>query len=229
MEAGTCQAGIPIPDRDGWTCFFIPELITMSAQPESTGTTSARILIVDDEELVLATLSQTLLRENYQVVAASDAATALALVQKETFALVLTDQRMPQTSGLELLGEVKKIQPEATRILMTGVLDLDTIIDCINSGEIFRFIVKPWMREELLVTIKNGIQRYELIKHNAELHRSTVAMNARLEELNRTLEAQVRRETQQNLELAALNHALEQNLHRSVELCLKTLQTFYPG
>ena len=58
MEAGTCQAGIPIPDRDGWTCFFIPELITMSAQPESTGTTSARILIVDDEELVLATLSR---------------------------------------------------------------------------------------------------------------------------------------------------------------------------
>jgi len=190
---------------------------------------SARILIVDDEPLVLAALRETLSREGYQIVAAPDAASALAVVRNETFALVLTDQRMPRMTGLEFLAQAKNIQPEATRILMTGVLELNTVVESINSGEIFRFIVKPWLREELLVTVKNGIQRHELITRNAELHRDAVAMNARLAELNHSLEEQVAREARQNRQLAELNHALEQNLHRSVELSLKTLQTFYPN
>jgi len=190
----------------------------------------ARLLIVDDEPLVLTALSEMLSREGYQVVSASSAVEAVDLVTKEPpFALVLTDQRMPGMTGLELLAEVKKIQPEATRILMTGVLELSTILDAINSGEIFRFIVKPWLREELLVTIKNGVGRHDLISRNAELHRTTVAMNAKLAELNQSLEERVARETEQNRQLAALNHALERNLHRSIELCLKVLQTFYPS
>ena len=187
-------------------------------------------MIVDDEPVVLIALSQMLSREGYQVVAASSAVEAVDRVTKEpAFALVLTDQRMPGMSGLELLAEVKKIQPEATRILMTGVLELNTILDAINSGEIFRFIVKPWLREELLVTIKNGVGRYDLITRNTELHRTTVAMNAKLTELNQSLEERVDRETEQNRQLETLNHALERNLHRSIELCLKVLQTFYPS
>jgi response regulator RpfG family c-di-GMP phosphodiesterase len=136
---------------------------------------------------------------------------------------------MPELSGLDFLAQVKNIQPEATRILMTGVLELDTIINSINTGEIFRFVIKPWLRPELVVTIKNGVQRYELITRNAELYRTTVAMNEELAGLNRSLEQRVAREAEQNRQLAALNHALERNLHRSVELCLKTLQTFYPS
>src|SRR5258708_1642504 len=103
----------------------------------------ARLLVVDDELLVLTALREMLSHEGYQVVAASSAAEALEFVQKEPpFALVLTDQRMPGMSGLDFLAQVKKLQPEATRILMTGVLELNTILDAINSGEIFRFIVK---------------------------------------------------------------------------------------
>src|SRR5438477_3065244 len=136
---------------------------------------------------------------------------------------------MPQLSGLDFLAQAKSIQPDATRVLMTGVLELDIVIKSINSGEIFRFVIKPWLREELLVTIKNGVQRHELITRNAELHRTTVAMNAELGALNQSLERRVAREAEQNRQLAALNHALERNLHRSVELCLKTLQTFYPS
>src|SRR5436305_10110051 len=99
---------------------------------------------------------------------------------------------------------------------MTGVLELDTVIKAINSGEIYRFVIKPWLREELLVTIQNGVQRHDLIVRNAELHRTTVAMNQKLGELNHSLEEKVARDAEQNRQLAALNHALERNLHRSV-------------
>ena len=59
-------------------------------------------------------------------------------------------------SGLELLSRSRQIQPNATRILITAVLQLDTVIEAINQGEIFRFIVKPWLREEFLATVKDG-------------------------------------------------------------------------
>ena len=188
-----------------------------------------RLLIVDDEPLVLTVLSETLSREGYEVVTAPNAVEALSRLRQQTFALVLTDQRMPEVTGLEFLGQAKALQPEATRILMTGVVELSTVVEAINRGEIFRFILKPWLREELLATIKNGVQRWELLIRNAELHRETVAMNAELAGLNRSLEAQVVREADQNRQLAALNHALERNLHRSAELCLKILQTFHPS
>jgi response regulator RpfG family c-di-GMP phosphodiesterase len=186
------------------------------------------ILVVDDETVIIEALTATLGGEGYEVVTAADTATALRRLEEKEFALVLTDQRMPQMTGLELLGRVQQTQPDATRVLMTGVLDLGTIIDCINKGELYRFIVKPWLREELLATVRNGTHRYELIRHNARLQRTTQEMNARLIELNQSLERQVARETEQNRQLAELNRALEQNLHRSVELCLQTMQTFYP-
>jgi response regulator RpfG family c-di-GMP phosphodiesterase len=81
------------------------------------------------------------------------------------------------------------------------------VIDSINKGEIYRFIVKPWLREELLATVKNAVQRYEMICKNDALMVTTLAMNA---------------------ELKQANAALSQNLQHSVELCLKTMETFYP-
>jgi len=136
---------------------------------------------------------------------------------------------MPRENGLEFLGKVKAIQPDATRLLMTGVLDLSTVIQAINKGEIFRFIVKPCLREDLLATLRNAVQRYELIGQNNVLQRATQAMNRELAVLNESLASQVAREAEQNRQLAGLNQSLEQNLHRSVELCLKTMQTFYPS
>jgi response regulator RpfG family c-di-GMP phosphodiesterase len=200
--------------------------MTASARPEEPA--PARLLVVDDEAVIIEALTATLAGEGYDVATANDAPAALRLVEDREFALVLTDQRMPQMTGLELLARVQQIQPDATRVLMTGVLDLATIIDCINKGELYRFIVKPWLREELLATVRNGVQRHGLLRHNPQLQRATQAMNERLVELNQSLEVQVAREAEQIAQLAQLNHALEQNLHRSVELCLQTMQTFYP-
>src|SRR5262249_43187717 len=120
------------------------------------------------------------------------------------------------------------MQPDATRILITAVLNLATVIDAINKGEIYRFIVKPWLREELIVTVKNAVQRYELICKNQMLQVTTLAMNERLAKLTADLEEQIARAEDQNAELERLNLALDENLDHSVELCLRTMQTFYP-
>lgn len=180
-----------------------------------------RILVVDDEEIVLVALRETLKREGYEVLTAPNAIEALDILKKHAFSVILTDQQMPMLTGLEFLSQVKAIQPDATRILITAVLNLSTVIDAINKGEIYRFIVKPWLREELLATIANAVQRYELICRNAVLQAATLAMNEKLAGLNASLE-------EQNTRLATLNQALAANLKQSVELCVKIMQTFYP-
>jgi response regulator RpfG family c-di-GMP phosphodiesterase len=195
-----------------------------------TESTSAqhRILIVDDEEIVLVALRELLVRQNYQVVTTTDPLMALEHLKTQQFSVVLSDQRMPTLSGLELLGQARGLQPDATRILITAVLSLDTVLDAINKGEIYRFMVKPWLREELLVTMKNAVHRYELICQNSQLQSGTHKMNLQLVELNRSLEQQVRLVAEQNDQLAEANQTLEQNLLHSLELSLHTMETFYP-
>ena len=186
------------------------------------------ILIVDDEEIVLIALRDTLAREGYQVATAANALDALKLLKDQAFSVIITDQQMPMLTGLEFLAQVKLLQPDTTRILITAVLNLATVIDAINKGEIYRFIVKPWLREELLATVKNAVQRYDLICKNQMLQVATLSMNEKLSKVNAALEQQVARVAEQNLQLENLNQALNENLQRSVELCLRTMQTFYP-
>jgi response regulator RpfG family c-di-GMP phosphodiesterase len=180
-----------------------------------------RILVVDDEQVVLVALRETLRQEGYEVFAVEDPVAALHLIQKTAFSVILSDQQMPALTGLEFLAQAKEIQPNSVRILITAVLSLSTVIDAINKGEVYRFIVKPWLREELLVTVRNAAQRYELISCNNALHAQTVAMNERLE-------AQLAQLDSQNRELDQLNRTLHQNFDRSVQLCLKTMEVFYP-
>lgn len=200
----------------------------MKSSPTPMENSLHRILVVDDEEIVLVALRETLRREGYTVETTTDALRALEMVRKEQYAVIITDQMMPLLSGLEFLAQVKQIQPDATRILITAVLSLSTVIDAINKGEIYRFIVKPWLREELLATVRNAVQRYELILRNAVLQATTLSMNEKLTRLNKSLEEQVARVAEQNNRLNDLYAAMTENLSHSVELCLNVMQTFYP-
>lgn len=186
------------------------------------------ILIVDDEEMVLASLRDTLAGEGYRITTASSALDALARLRERAYSVVITDYQMPMLTGLEFLAQVRELQPDATRILITAVLSLGMVIDAINKGEIYRFVVKPWLREELLVTVQNAVQRYELIARNATLQATLVATNAKLMEVNGRLEAQVAEVAEQYRHLETMRGALEHNLQHSVELCLRTMETFYP-
>jgi response regulator RpfG family c-di-GMP phosphodiesterase len=198
---------------------------TLDHLPNSTDP----ILVVDDEKIFLSALQLTLQRAGYVAIACSSPLAALEEINRRKFSVIISDQLMPELSGLELLAKARLVQPFATRILATAVLNLDTVINAINKGEIFRFIIKPWLHEEFIATLQNGVQRYQLICQNAHLQTATQDMNAQLVELNRSLEQQVQLTAQQNQQLGELNTALETNLRRSIELCVHTMQTFYPS
>ncbi len=197
--------------------------------PDDLPLPSDPILVVDDEKSFLGALQQMLQRAGYQAVAHSSPLDALAELEQRKFSVIISDQLMPELTGLELLARARQLQPFATRILTTAVLNLDTVIAAINKGEIFRFIIKPWLHEEFVATLKNAIQRYQLICQNARLQEATQTMNGQLVELNRSLEQQVQLTARQNQQLGQLNSALETNLLRSIELCVHTMQTFYPS
>jgi DNA-binding NtrC family response regulator len=151
------------------------------AQESTTNINSARpILIVDDEEIVLVALRDTLLREGYSVVSSPHAVHALSVLQEQQFSVVITDQQMPMVSGLDFLTQVRQIQPDASRILITAVLNISTLIDAINKAEIFRFVVKPWSREELLGAVKSAYDRYETVSASSKLLIQTLDANQEL-------------------------------------------------
>jgi response regulator RpfG family c-di-GMP phosphodiesterase len=187
-----------------------------------------RILVVDDEEIVRIALRETLRRERYGVTACSSPEEGLEVLKTEAFSVIISDYQMPGMTGLDFLAHAKQLQPDATRILITAVLSLDTVIEAINKGEIYRFVVKPWIREELLATVRNAIQRHDLIVRNTVLQATTLAMNDQLVSLNKKLESRVSAEADHRQRLSEMNQALQLNLHHSVQLCLKVLQSFYP-
>ena len=127
---------------------------------------SRDILVLDDDPVVLLAITETLEREKYNVQAFSNAREALVAMEQTHFATIISDQRMPEMTGLEFLDKCKHIQSNASRILITGVLTLNTVIEAVNRGEIFRFIAKPWIREEMLATVENAVQRFTLIEAN---------------------------------------------------------------
>lgn len=186
------------------------------------------LLIVDDEPFVLSALKETLEREHYHVVAVSSPLKALAILAERDFAAIISDHRMPEMMGLDFLIESKKIRPHCSRILITAVLSLPTLVDSINKGEIFRFVAKPWLREELTATVRNAIQRYELITHNTALRAETLRLNEQLTVANADLQAKVADLEQQRQQLDVLNRELATSYEHSLELCRRILTTFDP-
>jgi response regulator RpfG family c-di-GMP phosphodiesterase len=157
--------------------------------PEPTQTAPMRILAVDDEEIVLVALRETLRQQGYSVWTAASALEGIELLQRESFAVILTDQMMPGLTGLEFLAQAKAIQPCATRILITAVLNVSTVIDAINKAEIFRFILKPWQRDEFLNAITAGIERHQTLTQGNERLAKALAENERLKQQMRQSEA----------------------------------------
>lgn len=199
------------------------------SQPQQIDPAAHRILILDDEDIVRFALRVTLEREGYKVITHGNPLEAVEALRGAPISVIISDQQMPEMTGLDFLSKARELQPDTTRILITAVLSLDTVIDAINRGEIYRFIVKPWLREELLVTVRNAVQRFELIQSNRRLQVETQAANERLSEANRALEKQLAVVAGQNQRLDELNRALDANLLHSIELCLHTMETFYPS
>jgi len=121
------------------------------------------VLFVDDEEKILRSLKRVLTDEPYNSLFAKSGKEALEILQREQVHIIVTDMRMPEMSGLELLRIVKKEYPHVIRLILSGYTDIDTLLGAINQGEIFRFITKPWkIEEELKTTIRQAIEFYYL-------------------------------------------------------------------
>ena len=123
-----------------------------------------QILIVDDEEIVLVALRDTLTQLGHFVCTATNAIEGLELIRQRRFAAAFTDHQMPKLTGLEFLAQVREIQPDASRILITAVLNLSTVISAINRAEVFRFLVKPWHRDDLLEIVASALARHDLLQ-----------------------------------------------------------------
>ena len=161
------------------------------------------ILVVDDEEIILVALKESFSKYNYNVLASADPKEALRFLREESFAVIICDQRMGEITGLDFFQECKKIQPDASRVLITGVLTLQTVIDAVNQAEIFRFVAKPWIREELLATIDSAAQRYQLILDNRKLHDESAALTNQLIAQNKKLKDKLEKFESQESKSAA--------------------------
>ncbi len=171
-----------------------------SPSPNEDAAEFRRLLVVDDEEIVLVALRETLTRAGYEVFATSDASDALEMLRRTRFAAIITDQQMPRMTGLEFLAQAKVLRPDTTRILITAVLNLGTVIEAINQGEIYRFIVKPWLREEFLGAVSSAVERYRLVSGHAILRgraEEAVQRCTTLEERVRTLTVELERRDSQ--------------------------------
>ena len=116
----------------------------------------ARILFVDDEERILTAL-RSVFRHNYRVLTATNGREAMDIVTKFRPHVVVSDQRMPEMTGVELLRQVKIASPQTVRMLLTGYSDLAAIVGSLNDGEVFRFISKPWDNEEIQKTVGEAV------------------------------------------------------------------------
>ena len=154
MLAGLPPAKADAPTQPGMAAPAVPTQPAAPA-PATSGGGKARILFVDDEERILTAL-RSIFRMDYHVVTATNGAEALELVSKLQPHVVVSDQRMPEMTGVELLRQVKAAAPETVRLLLTGYSDLAAIVGSVNEGEVFRFVSKPWDNQEIQDIIREA-------------------------------------------------------------------------
>ena len=141
-------------------------------------TSSVRILFVDDEPSILNSLRRVLSKFHADCQFVSQGHQALELMAEEPFDLIVSDMRMPDMDGLELLSQVAELYPETVRIVLTGYSDEETVLKAINHGRVWGFVHKPWQQNDLLTTIQQALTTQQLMAERALLRR-TVASYAK--------------------------------------------------
>lgn len=143
------------------------------------------VLVVDDEPEVLRSVHD-LLRLEYRVLTCERGADALTILDStEDISVILSDQRMPGVTGVEVLHHAMQVRPEATRLMFTAYADIRAVIDAINQGSVFRYISKPWEPEELMTVVRQAAEHHDLIVEKARLLTELRVTNQRLSEANR--------------------------------------------
>ena len=122
------------------------------------------IVIVDDEEMVLTSLNAYLsLETDYRVVTFTSAKAALGFIGEEKVDIVISDYLMPEMDGITFLAQVRDLQPEAPRIILTGYADKENAIKGINEVGLYQYLEKPWDNDDLRLIIRNGLEKRQLV------------------------------------------------------------------
>ncbi len=138
------------------------------------------VLLVDDEEMNLRSLSQ-ILEGKYNIFTAPDGLQALEIIKKHKIEIILSDQRMPNMTGTELFKNVMESSPETIRIIITAYTDINSVLNAINQGNVYKFLTKPIEPEDLKITVKRALEVYELQKNNEHLLQELRNLNTDLE------------------------------------------------
>jgi response regulator RpfG family c-di-GMP phosphodiesterase len=141
-----------------------------------------KLMIVDDEMANLRLLER-LFSSDYECLIASSGAEAIQLLQRHDVAVLITDQRMPQMTGIELLQQTAELRPHMVRILLTGYTDVEALVEAINSGLVYMYITKPWNNSDLKVRIGRALEHYENNKKRHALVLANERLNSRLEQM----------------------------------------------
>lgn len=168
---------------------------SISRRPHITTRTEAAalpiLLIVDDEKEITTTLADQF-RRDYCVKVAGCADEALTILKRHDVSVIVSDQRMPEKSGSELLAEACLINPDAVRILLTGYADLDAVVQAVNEGKIFFYLTKPWNTKEIETIVAKAVEHNLLLRDNRrlveELRRTNAELEERVKERTRQLE-----------------------------------------
>ncbi len=144
-----------------------------------------KILIVDDEENILSALKRIFRRENYDIYTAISGEEGLDILDKHDIDLIISDLKMPSMNGVEFLTQAKEKNPDAMRIMLTGQADVKSVLEAIDKGEVYRFLLKPWNDDELRMTIRQALDFYYVQKENKVLIHTVKQQNEIISQLEK--------------------------------------------
>src|ERR1700674_2067054 len=144
------------------------------------------LLVVDDEPDLVQSVKD-LLRFDYKVLVATRAVEGLKIMQREKVHIVMSDQRMPEMTGVEFLKHLRDSHPETVRLLFTAYADLNAVTDAINQGNVYRYISKPWEPDELKTVLRQAVDYYDLQQERRRLILEVHEKNQQLEIANEEL------------------------------------------
>jgi DNA-binding NtrC family response regulator len=145
-------------------------------------------MIVDDEEMVITSIKAFLqLETNFRIQGFTDPEAAATYAEDNTIDVVVSDYLMPKMNGIQLLGRIKEVQPEASRVLLTGHADKQSAIQAINQVTLFQYLEKPWDNAQLLLVIQSGVERARLFRELRDKVEALDNANSRMKTVQRRL------------------------------------------
>jgi response regulator RpfG family c-di-GMP phosphodiesterase len=173
------------------------------------------ILCVDDEPNILSALRRLFRGKGWDVRLAESGKAGLVVLESEPVDMVISDMRMPEMDGAQFLAAVRERWPDTLRLLLTGYSDIAAIIEAINRGEIYRYITKPWDDNDIVLIVRQALERQALEAEKKRLEALTARQNEQLKNLNASLEARVEERT---AELKVANEKLKASFITSIKV-----------